>query len=155
MTVHHPVVVRYQPGASQRVGVAAAAAEGDKQGRYSLDGGSRVAASSVETWASLGESAEDLLALLTQTAMLRAGKRGQDLVAGSFFLRGRPMLHGCLWRSVAAALLQCSRQGMVEQGSDIEDECAERKPRSVSSLCKLKYFIEVIALGGGRNKQQW
>ena len=38
MTVRHPVVARYQPGASQRTGVAAAAGETDKQARYPPEG---------------------------------------------------------------------------------------------------------------------
>ena len=47
MTVRHPVVARYQPGASQRAGVAAAIAEDDKQARYPPAQGKKVTAFSV------------------------------------------------------------------------------------------------------------
>ena len=105
ITVRHPVVGRYQPGASQRPGAAAAIAEEDKQTRYPPNGGRKVTAFSVETWGRLGESAEELLRLLAEKATLRARRRGQVVVAGSFLRRWRAMLDGCLQRGVAAALL--------------------------------------------------
>ena len=108
MTVRHPVVARCQPAASQRAGAAAAIAEDDKQSRYPPAGGRKVIAFAVETWGRLGESAEELLPLLAEAATLRARRQGQDATAGSFLRRWRAMLHGCLQRGVAAALLSAT-----------------------------------------------
>ena len=108
MTVRHPAVARYQPGASQRAGAAAAIAEADKQQRYPPAEGRKVIAFAVETWGRLGEAAEELLPLLAEAATLRARRRGQDATAGSFLRRWRAMLDGCLQRGVAAALLSAT-----------------------------------------------
>ena len=109
MTLRYPVVARYQPGAPQRAGDAAAIAEDDKQARYPPAQGRKYPpAFSVETWGRLGESAEELLPLLAESASLRARRRGQDATAGSFLRRWRAMLDGCLQRGVAAALLSAT-----------------------------------------------
>jgi len=111
VTIRHPMVQRYQPSASRQAGVAAAAAEKDKQQRYPPAAGRTVTAFAMETWGRLGLSGEELLQALAAEAARHARRHGQTATAGAFIRRWRATLDASLQRGVAAALTS-SRCGL-------------------------------------------
>ena len=111
VTVRHPMVARYQPGAAERAGVAATMAEAEEQTRYPPAAGRKVTAFAVQTWGRLGDFAEQLLPRLAEVATLKARRQGQVTTAGAFLRRWRATLDACLQRGVAASLL-AARHGL-------------------------------------------
>ena len=102
VTVHHPRVANFRPGADRCPGFAALVAEGQKHIRYPAAGGRRIWPVAYETWGRAGEEAEQLLVALAAAARRRAHRRGR--LVRSELARWRARIDGVLHRGIALQL---------------------------------------------------
>ena len=102
ITVRHPRAERYQPGASEAEGHAAAKGEQEKVARYPSSGGRCVWPLAHETWGRLGSEAECFLQACAAVAARRAYRCGR--LPGACLRWWRARLDATLHRSIAAQL---------------------------------------------------
>ena len=130
ITVRHPRAERYQPGAANAAGFAAAKAESEKDERYPCQSGRSVWPIAHETWGRLGSQAEALLQVCAAAAARRAYRRGR--LPGNCLRRWRARLDATLHRSIAAQL-SAARGGLpgrhCRRPAPVDKACLEARCR--------------------------